>query len=105
MKAKIRHMLREQYGEFDTYLELEYEKQLLEHVSTDNHRGRVRAWLTYNQVILELKHNIKDSLKLRELQYRLTDNENPNKVCLEVLSELKELHPEIERLYYKIMNF
>jgi hypothetical protein len=104
MENRIRHILREQYGEFDTYLELVYEKQLLENVST-KHRKRVRAWLTYNQVILELKHNIKDSLKLRELQYRLTDNENPNKACLEVLTELKETHPEIERLYYKIMNF
>lgn len=104
MKAKIRNMLREQYGEFDTYLELVYEKQLLENVST-KHRNKVRAWLTYNQVILELKHNLKDTLKLRELQYRLTDDENPNQVCLEVLEELKEANPEIERLYYKIMNF
>ena len=105
MREKIQNMLREQYGEFDTYLELVYEKQLLENVSTTNHRKQVRAWLTYNQVILELKHNIKDSLKLRELQYRLTDNENPSEVCLEVLGGLKETHPEIERLYYKIMNF
>jgi len=78
--------------------------KVVDSISTNN-KKRVEAWLTYNQVILELKHNIKDALKVKELQYRLTDSENPNKACLDVLADIKKNSPELERLYYKIMNF
>ena len=104
MKEKIREILREVNGSVDTYLEEKFETKILESVSTKN-KKRAEAWLTYNQVILELKNNIKDSLRVRELQYRLTDSENPNKVCLDVLADIKRDSPELERLYYKIMNF
>ena len=44
-------------------------------------------------------------LKVKELQYKLTENTNPNEVCIEVLETVKERTPELERLYYKIKNF
>lgn len=104
MKDRIREILREVNGTVDTYLEEKFESKVLESVSTKN-KKRAEAWLTYNQVILELKHNIKDALRAKELQYRLTDSENPNRVCLDVLADIKRNSPELERLYYKIMNF
>jgi hypothetical protein len=39
------------------------------------------------------------------LQYKLTDNVPPNEACIQVLSELKNLSPELYRLYNKINNF
>ena len=56
-------------------------------------------------MILELKNNLKDMLKVKELQYKLTENINPNEVCLDFLNTLKIKTPELERLQYKIMNF
>jgi len=104
MKDRIRQILREVNGDVATYLDEKYEMKVVDSISTNN-KKRVEAWLTYNQVILELKHNIKDALKVKELQYRLTDSENPNKACLDVLADIKKNSPELERLYYKIMNF
>jgi len=104
MREKIRDILNEQYGKFTTNLELEYEKKIVDKLNDENIENR-KTWVTYNQVVLELKNNLKDSLRVKELQYRLTDTENPNTACLEVLSEVKKLTPELERLYEKIMNF
>ena len=103
-RDKIRFKLREVYGDFETYLEGAYEKHLTENI----HNGTIdtkRRWATYNQVVLELKHNIKDMLRVKELQYKLTEGLNPSDVCIEVLSDVKTMSPELERLYYKIRNF
>jgi hypothetical protein len=54
---------------------------------------------------LELKNTLKDMLKVKELQYKLTENLDPNEVCIEVLETVKERSPELERLYNKIRNF
>lgn len=103
-KEHIRNTLREVYGEFNTYLEHEYEDTMIEHLFLGSINDK-RKWATYNQVIIELKTNLKDMLKVKELQYRLTESNDPNDVCLEVLASLKTKTPELERLYYKIMNF
>jgi len=105
IKAKIRQKLVEVYGEpFNSYLEHEYEKKITENLINGDLKSK-REWVTYNQVILELKHNIKDALKVKELQYKLTDNESPSKACIEVIKEVKLLSPELFRLYEKIINF
>ncbi len=57
------------------------------------------------EVILELKHNVKDSIKVRELLYKLTDKGDPNIACMDVIREVKTKTPELDRLYFKIMNF
>ena len=85
-------------------LESQYKTVMLQKLSSKN-RNQVRAWLTYNQVILELRDSLKNSLKTKELQYRLTDGENPNMACLDVMTEFKSESPELTRLYEKIMNF
>lgn len=104
IKTKIRNVLTKHYGEFNTNLETEYQSKLTESLLIGNIEEK-KAWITYNQVILELKHSIKDMLKVKELQYRLTESEDPNEVCIAVIEELKDRSPELERLYYKIKNF
>jgi len=104
LKDKIRQVLREHYGDFNTYLEHEYEDRLTEQLSVDD-IGNKQAWATYNQVILELKNTLKDMLKVKELQYKLTENTNPNEVCIEVIEGIKHRSPELSRLYDKIKNF
>ena len=103
-KENIKIALRGVYGDFSTYLEHEYEDTVTEHLYLGSINDK-KKWATYNQVIIELKNNLKDMLKVKELQYKLTEDVDPNDVCLEVLSDLKTKTPELERLYYKIMNF
>lgn len=104
LKTKIRKVLNKQYGSFDTELEHQYEVKITENLIVGD-INKKKAWLTYNQVILELKHSLKDMLKVKELQYKLTENADPNEVCIEVMEEVKDRSPELERLYYKIKNF
>lgn len=113
LRDKIKKELRESYGNFDSYLETKYEETIIEKLYEENLNKRInsdklnikRAWVTYNQVIIEFKNNLKDMVKVKELQYRLTDKENPNEVCIKVIQEVKDRSPELNRLYYKIMNF
>lgn len=104
LKGKIKDKLREVYGDFQTYLEYEYENQIAENLYSGTKESK-KEWLTYNQVILELKHNLKDMLKVKELQYKLTEGEEPQKVCIDFMENIKTKSPELERLYYKIRNF
>lgn len=96
--------MKEIYGDFQSELEHEYETKLTENLIIGDMEKK-KAWLTYNQVILELKHSLKDMLRVKELQYKLTEETNPNEVCIEVMESLEERSPELERLYYKIRNF
>lgn len=102
MKAKIKKILRKHYGNFRTRLEREYETTIVEHLDINDRR---QEWATYNQLLLELKHNIKDILRVKELQYRLTDQENPNDVCIDIINKIGFTSPELERLADKIRNF
>jgi hypothetical protein len=104
LKSKIRTVLKEHYGSFDSYLEHEYETKITETLINGDLNKKLE-WLTYNQVILELKHNLKDILKVKELQYKLTENTNPLNECIEILEPIKHRTPELERLYNKIKNF
>lgn len=94
----------EHYGDFKSGLEHAYENKLTENLIVGDIEQK-KAWATYNQVILELKHSLKDMLRVKELQYKLTDNTNPNEVCIEVIKDVKNRTPELERLYNKISNF
>lgn len=113
LRDKIKKELRESYGNFETYLEAKYEETIVEKLYEENLTRRLnsdklsikKAWVTYNQVIIEFKDNLKDMVKVKELQYRLTDKENPNQVCIDVIQEVKQRSPELERLYNKIRNF
>lgn len=104
IKSKIRKVLIEHYGDFDSELEHQYENKLMSSLMEGDIEKK-KEWLTYNQVILELKNTLKDMLKVKELQYKLTENVDPNEVCIEVIENVKDRSPELERLYYKIRNF
>lgn len=104
IRDKIRKALIDVYGNFETYLESEYEKYISDNL-TNASMSNKKKWITYNQVILELKHNIKNMLKVKELQYKLTEDSEPREVCIEVIETLEIKTPELERLYYKIRNF
>lgn len=104
LKEKIRTVLREHYGDFDSYLEHEYENKITENLILGDIEEK-KAWATYNQVILEFKNTLKDNLKVKELQYKLTEGTDPNEVCIQVIENIKTRTPELERLYYKIKNF
>jgi hypothetical protein len=103
LKLKIKKLLRECYGDFDSYLEHKYEDVITENLMTGTTKIR-NAWVTYNQVVLELKNSLKNTLKVKELQYKLTENADPNEMCIEVISDVKDTTPELQRLYEKIIN-
>lgn len=104
LKQKIRTKLREVYGNFDSCLEIEYENLIIEKLLRGNWEHKDR-WATYNQLVLELKNNIKNTLKVKELQYRLTEDVLSKNKCLSVIEDIKNDSPELERLYNKILNF
>jgi hypothetical protein len=104
LKSKIRKILKEQYGEFSSILEHQYENKITDSLIRGSMEDK-KAWVTYNQVILELKYSLKDMLKVKELQYKLTGDLNPNEVIIEVIEPVKTFTPELERLYYKVKNF
>lgn len=64
-----------------------------------------QEWVTYNQLILELKFGAKNQHKVKELLYRLTEDTNPISECITILNNCNELTPEMRRLYDKIRNF
>lgn len=101
IKSKIREVLNNSYGSFDSFLEIEYENKLTENLIVGNLETK-KAWATYNQVILELKFSLHDNLKVKQLQYTLTENSDPNLGCLKVIEEVTDLTPELSRLYEKI---
>jgi len=104
MKAKIRQALNEAYGDFSSNLENQYEEKVVDILMNRDWETKMQ-WATYNQLILEIKNTLKDDLKVKELQYRLTDSEDPKCACMDVLSKIRLFTPELERLYNKIMNF
>ena len=104
MKDKIKEVLTQVYGRFESNLEHQYEIRITEALLNDDMEVK-KEWVTYNQVILELKHNLKEILKVKELQYKLTDETNPNIACMGVIEEIIDRSPELERLYHKIKNF
>lgn len=104
LKKKIKEALKEVYGEFETHLEIEYEAVITENLLNGSHKDKTE-WATYNQVILEFKHKLNNMSKVKELQYKLTDDADPNQVCIEIISESDSQTDELKRLYYKIKNF
>ena len=104
LRSKIKKVLREHFISNDSLVEQQYvdkiTKVLLE--STDYER---RKWVTYNQVILEVRDSIKDMLKVQELQYKLTESHNPKNDCINLIYNYKDFTPEMKRLYDKISLF
>jgi hypothetical protein len=110
LENKIRTELRVEYGDFTGFLENQYEIFLINKLITSSWKRKNKIsekekWLTYNQVVLEIKKNINDNKILGEIQYRLTNGENPTNVCTDIIKKIKNKTTELERLYYKIISF
>lgn len=104
VKAKIKRILREHYGSFSTNLEKEYEDKITS-VLLESDDDIRHEWATYNQVILELKKHFDSNLRVKELLYRLTEGCDPSKECITVIEKVKNMTPEMRRLYDKIKLF
>lgn len=104
MKAKIKSALRGLYGDFNSLLETEYEERVTHNLLNENWETKLE-WATYNQVIFELKYGLKNEVKVKELQYWLTDKLDPKTVCIEIIKDVKDSSPELQRLYEKISTF
>lgn len=102
--VRIREVLEENYGLFQTHLEVVYEEKMVTRLMEESLEVK-REWATYNQVVIELKNNLNEYHLVKELQYRLTDYECPKNACMEVIGNSKVVTPELQRLYIKIMNF
>ena len=105
MRDKIKKILREKYGKFETTLEEQYEDLVVGKLLDKNENVKWE-WATYNQLVLEIKKELKDLMLTKELQYKLTDIENdPKKVCMEILSRIVNKNSELIRLEGKINGF
>ncbi len=103
-EERIKDILKKAYGDFTTYLELKYEEKIIYYLINGTAYEKYK-WITYNQTLVELKNVVKDELKVKELLYKLTENIDANKSCIEVLDKLPTKNKEINRLYNKIINF
>ena len=104
MQTKIKAVLHECYGDFETSLETLYEDTIVENLLNDSWEHK-QMWATYNQVVLELKDSQIHDHKYKELLFRLSNLEEPNKICIDIINESGVLTDELERLYYKINQF
>ena len=104
IRNKIRSTLKEHYGEFNTKLEKEYEDVITNKLFFSDIINK-RKWVTYNQLVIYLNRKPELLFYLKELLYRITDNENPKKVCIDILMKLKDSDEELDRLYHKIKGF
>lgn len=102
-REDIKEALKTVYGEFTTYLECEYENVITDKIFLGDINEK-RKWMTFNQVVLEIKNNIKDDTKVKELQYVLTEDTNQKESCLRIINNIKNKTPELERLYNKLNN-
>ena len=104
MRNKITRILRESYGEFNSSLESLYNETITENLLHESWEHK-RKWATYNQVVLELKKTPIKEKKYEELLFRLSNLEEPNQICIEIIKESGIVTDELERLYYKINQF
>lgn len=104
LKDKIRLELEKVYGKYNEGLESEYSNKIVYEIMKNDYDGMVE-WATYNQVIIELKQNLELRIKLKELLYRITDEENPTEACISVLENINDKTPELKRLYKKVKSF
>ncbi len=106
MKTKdlITKKLNEAYGGYKSKLEVDYFNKLTDNLMSGD-INKQREWLTYNQVVLELKNTLNDIKSVEELQYYLYESVKPNITCVELLKKRNNLNDELVRLYNKILSF
>ena len=101
---KIKEILRKVYGEFNSYLEKKYEEKLVDILVNGTAYDKYK-WITYNQILIELRLTKKDENITNELLYKLTEDGDPTKTCVAFLDRLDKKNKELDRLYNKLINF
>ena len=101
---KIKEILRKVYGEFNSYLEKKYEEKLVDILVNGTAYDKYK-WITYNQILIELRLTKKDENITNELLYKLTEDGDPTKACVAFLDRLDKKNKELDRLYNKLINF
>lgn len=104
LEDKIKLNLEEVYGSYEDGLEAVYENKIIYEILTNTYDKKLE-WATYNQVIIELKRNSDLQIYLKELLYRITDDEDPIDACVSVLTKTYSMNSELSRLYDKIKKF
>jgi hypothetical protein len=85
-----------------TNLDKEFSKIMIDNLCSDDDKN-VRKWSTYNAVKIYLEEY--DESYVKELKYRITDGENPKKVILSIINNIKNPNKELIRLKNKISDF
>lgn len=101
---KIKEILRKVYGEFNSYLEKKYEEKLVDILVNGTAYDKYK-WITYNQILIELRLTKKDENITNELLYKLTEDGDSTKACVAFLDRLDKKNKELDRLYNKLINF
>lgn len=101
---KIREILKKVYGEFNSYLEKKYEEKLVDILVNGTAYDKYK-WITYNQILIELRLTKKDENITNELLYKLTEDGDPTNSCITFLDGLGKRNKELDRLYDKLINF
>ena len=87
-----------------TNLEKQFSKIVVDKLSGDNEIEAYK-WATYNAILIELRELGEDEL-IKEIEYRITDGENPDKIFLRILStHPKAESPELQRLKKVILDW
>lgn len=102
-EADLIKMLKETYGEFESYVENVYLKTIINKIMKSN-VDEVRLWLTLNEIITQFKIN-KEDKTTKNLQYLITEK-NINKVEILLILDYNNLinNNEITRLKNKLIK-
>jgi len=103
LRDKIKIALRELYGNEKTNLDRVFIEVITEGLLISEWFEKEK-WATFNQVVFEL-NSIGEIKKAQELQYYLTDNNDPIIACLTIIERMGNKNNELARLYEKITTF
>ena len=82
----LEFFIKNGHGKF-TSLDKEYQRILLDVVTSDNDKNKER-WEVYNMIMGELLH-LGAIRAFDEVKYRITDRENPNNIFADIIKKFK----------------
>ena len=95
MKHKIKKILKE------SLLRKDYRERMIYGLSLN---GETKdEWSLYNSLVSELR-KIGDDNHINEIQYRVSDDESPRKVIIEVLNKIGRKNKELKIIEEKIIS-
>ena len=95
VKRKIKKILKE------SLLKKDYRERMIYGLSLN---GETKdEWSLYNSLVSELR-KIGDDNHINEIQYRVSDDESPRKVIIEVLNKIGRKNKELKIIEEKIIS-